>query len=145
MHHVAIMKKSWELIPKILDGRKKIESRWSINRCAPWGRVATGDVVYFKNSGEPVTAKAEVSKVISFENLTFKKIKEILTNFGNDGGIAVSDLENTINWAKNKRYCSLIYLENPSPVKPFNINKKGFGSACAWITVKNISSIRIHN
>ena len=38
MDHVAIMKKSWGLIPKILDGRKKIESRWGIHKCSPWGK-----------------------------------------------------------------------------------------------------------
>lgn len=145
MHHVAIMKKSWGLIPKILDGRKKIESRWSINKCSPWKKVFAGDIVFFKNSGEPVIAKATVSKVSSFGNLNPVTIRKLLEKYGGDGNISVPDLESTIGWAKNKRYCSLIYLKNPSQIKAFNINKKGFGSACAWITVKNISSIKNHN
>lgn len=52
MHHVAIMKPSWKLIPKILSGEKTIESRWYQTRRAPWNGIAAGDVVYFKDSGE---------------------------------------------------------------------------------------------
>jgi len=58
------MRKSWGLLPKILTGEKTIESRWYKNKCSPWGKIKRGDVVYFKNSGEPVTIKAEVSKII---------------------------------------------------------------------------------
>ncbi len=45
MDHVAIMKKAWKLIPKILDGQKKVESRWGVNKCAPWGKIKVGDNV----------------------------------------------------------------------------------------------------
>jgi hypothetical protein len=143
MDHVAIMKKSWKLIPKILDGRKKIESRWGINRCAPWGKVNIGDKVYFKNSGEPITVSASVSKILSFENLTFKGIKKIFNKYGGDDGISVDNLKSTIKWAKRKRYCTLIFLKNSKEIHPFEINKKGFGSAAAWLTVKNIEDIKI--
>lgn len=143
MDHVAIMKKSWGLIPKILDGRKKIESRWGINKCAPWGRVKAGDMVYFKNSGEPVTAVAKISKIRKFENLNYKKVREILGKYGGDDGIATSSLEGTIKWAKKKQYCTLIYLKNVKEVEPFNINKTGFGSAAAWLCVGNINKIKL--
>ena len=142
MNHIAIMKKSWGLIPKILDGRKKIESRWGINKCSPWGRVKAGDKVYFKNSGEPVTAVAKVSKVQEFENLNFKKVREILEKYGGDDGISISNLKETISWARKKRYCTLIYLKNPKEINPFNIDKTGFGSAAAWLCVKNIGRIK---
>ena len=89
MDHVAIMKKSWGLIPKILDGRKKIESRWGINKCAPWGKVKVGDTVYFKNSGGPVTAIAKVSRIREFEDLDSKKVRVILGKYGGDDGISV--------------------------------------------------------
>jgi len=137
MDHIAIMKKSWKLIPKILNGTKKIESRWGINRCAPWGKIKSGDTIYFKNSGEPVTIKARVKTIKKFSDLNPDKVRIILEKYGGEGGIGISDLENTISWAKNKRYCTLIYLENPKKISPFEINKKGFGMTAAWITVKN--------
>ena len=54
MDHVAIMNKSWGLIPKILSGSKTIESRWYKTKRTPWDKIAKGDTVYFKNSGEQV-------------------------------------------------------------------------------------------
>lgn len=141
--HVAIMHKSWGLIPKISDGRKKIESRWSINKVAPWGRIRKGDRVFFKNSGEKVTAYATVSKVLQFEALNLAKVKRILRKYGGDGGIGVNDIEGTISWAKGKKYCTLIFLTHAKETRPFNINKKGFGVGAAWLVVGNISKIMV--
>jgi len=143
MDHVAIMKKSWGLIPKIINGTKKIESRWGKNKSAPFGKVNAGNTVYFKNSGEPVIAKAEVEKVKTFVDIKPKKVREILEEYGGDDGIAVSNLENIIEWAKEKRYCTLIYLKNPRTVEPFNINKNGFGMSAAWLCVGDINKVRI--
>lgn len=142
MDHVAIMKKSWALIPKILDGRKKIESRWGKNKCVPWGKVKKGDSVYFKNAGESIVVVARVSNIKEFEDLTPKVVRGILNKYGGDDGISVSSLKDTIRWAKEKRYCTLIYLENPKKIKPFNINKDGFGAGAAWLVVKNINQIK---
>ena len=136
MDHVAIMNKSWKLIPKILEGRKKIESRWSINKCSPWGKVSVGDTIYFKNSGENVAASATVKKVKSFSDLNPNKITKIVHKYGGNGGIAVTNIDESIKWASKKRYCTLIYLMNAKAVKPFDIDKRGFGSGCAWVTVK---------
>jgi len=123
--------------------KKKIESRWGINKCAPWGKVNMGDKIYFKNSGEPVTAVACVSKIKEFENLNPKKIREIFERYGGDGGISINNLESILKWAKKKRYCILIYLKDPKEIKPFNINKKGFGGGCAWISVLDIEEIKL--
>ena len=67
VEHVAIMKKSWRLLPKILSGEKTVESRWYSIKAAPWGRIHPGDPIYFKDSGEPVTVRAIVEKVDAFD------------------------------------------------------------------------------
>ena len=69
MHHVAIFKKSWKLIDKILNGTKTIESRWSINKISPLDSINKGDLVFLKNSGDKVCAVAEVDLVMQFSNL----------------------------------------------------------------------------
>lgn len=81
------MKKSWGLLPKILSGEKTIESRWYQTKRPPWGKISAGDTVYFKNSGEPVTVKSQISQVLTFENLTPDKIKNILEEYGKEDGI----------------------------------------------------------
>ncbi len=141
MHHVAIMKKSWGLTQKILSGEKKIESRWYTSRVAPWDRIKPGDMAYFKDSGEPVSIRAEVRKVLQFFDLTPQKVKEILDQYGNDDGINHEDIPKYFEMFKHKNYCILIFLENPQAVQPFQINKKGFGAMSAWITVEDIKLV----
>ena len=77
MIHVAIMIKSWQMIPKIISGEKTIESRWYKTKCEAFGRVNAGDTVYFKNSGEPVSLKTGVVRVLEFSDLNQKKIKKL--------------------------------------------------------------------
>jgi ASC-1-like (ASCH) protein len=117
------MKKPWGLIPKILDGRKKIESRWYMHKCRPWDKIGRGDVVYFKNSGEPVQVKAEVSKVLQFSDLNPKKVKEILQKFGKEDGLDKKDIPHYFKLFKSKKYCLLIFLKNPAPIRHFEIDK----------------------
>jgi len=43
---------------------------------------------------------------------------------------------------KDKNYCILIFLKNPIGIKPFEIDKTGFGAMSAWIIAKNISKVK---
>lgn len=142
MHHIAIMKKSWGLTGKILNGQKKIESRWYSMRCAPWDKIKTGETVYFKDSGEPVFLKVDVEKVIQFSDLTPEKVKEILAEYGDADGIEKEKIPEFFERFKNKKYCLLIFLKNPQKIKPFEINKTGFGAMAAWIAVEDIRKIK---
>lgn len=139
MDHAAIMKKSWGLIPKILSGEKTIESRWYQTKRVPWGKISPGDTVYFKNSSEPVTVSAKVSKVEQFEIMNLLEIKTILQKYGK--GIQLINAEPE-TWPKLPRYCILIFLEDACKIQPFNIDKTGFGVPTAWITVNNIEAIK---
>ena len=143
MDHPAIMKKSWGLLPKILSGAKSIESRWYINKSAPWGKIVAGDMVYFKNSGHPVTVKAKVFKVLQFSALTPQRVGDLLRKYGQKDGLLPSQIPQFHQLFKNKRYCLLIFLKNPRPIPPFNISKSGFGAMSAWISVTDINQIKL--
>src|SRR3569833_1544843 len=65
----------------LLEGRKTVESRFSVNRCAPYRSVNAGDLVIIKMSGGPIVAIAEVSKVWFYE-LDEKGLAVIRTRFG---------------------------------------------------------------
>ncbi len=142
MDHVAVMKKAWGLTPKILSGQKKVESRWYKTKHPPWNKIRVGETVYFKDSGEPVTLKATVEKVLQFEDLTPTKVRELLDQYGQDDGIEKADREKFWQILKDKKYCLLIYLTNPTTVKPFAIDKRGFGAMAAWITTPDINHIK---
>ena len=136
------MKKSWGLTQKILNGQKKIESRWYKVKYKPWDSIKEGETVYFKDSGGPVRIKTEVSKVMQFADLTPNRVEEILNEYGNDDGLEKEKIPEFFERFKNKKYCMLIFLKNPQEIKPFDINKTGFGAMSAWITVDDISKIR---
>jgi len=142
MQHIAIMRKSWELTDKILSGKKKIESRWYKFKRQPWDKIKTGETIYFKNSGEPVKLKAEVEKVIQFSDLTPKKVRKILEKYGKADGIEKSKMPEFFERFKNKKYCMLIFLKNPTEIKPFEIDKTGFGAMAAWISIQNVKKIK---
>lgn len=131
MNHIAIMNSRIASIDDILSGKKTIESRWSKHKSVPWGKVHPEDIVYFKETGKEVVAKAEVEKVVGIENLDIKSVAWIAHNY-----------QLKEEWGKNKKYCTLIFLRNPQKVKPFKINKSGFGTPVAWICIEEIDKIK---
>jgi ASC-1-like (ASCH) protein len=137
--HVAIMRPSWRLIPKILAGEKTVESRWYQTRRAPWGQIAAGDTVFFKDSGKPVTAQAHVAKVLQLEIRSLADARRIVREHGDAIQIVEPD---PAKWGRLPRYCILIFLSGARPVRPFAIDKRGFGSAAAWLTVSSVARIR---
>jgi ASC-1-like (ASCH) protein len=142
MDHLAIMKKSWRLLPKILSGEKTIESRWYKNRVSPWGKIKKGEIIYFKDSGNPVTLRAEVSEVLQFSELTPTTVEKILFKYAARAGISKKDINKYYKLFKDKNYCLLVFLKNQKTVDPFEIDKSGFGLMSAWITVKDINLIK---
>ncbi|MCA9308568.1 hypothetical protein KC980_03575 [candidate division WWE3 bacterium] len=147
MDHVAILRKSKiskddNLLQDILDGKKTIESRWYVNKIAPWNKICTGDTIYFKESGCSVTAKAVVSKVLQFEDLNEAIIQEISILYakGIAPKLSILDFE---KWAlsASKRYCILAFLKDVVPVSAFDIDKMGFGISSAWLVVGDIKNV----
>ena len=138
MYHLAIMKKSWELLPKILAGTKTIESRWYQTRRAPWGKISKGDVVYFQDSGKKITVKALVSGVDQYEIRDNNHALDVFRKY------TVADLgvekigEEIIKYITDKKYAIFIHLSEPKSIKPFIINKTGYGKQTAWITFSQI-------
>ncbi|MBI2106825.1 ASCH domain-containing protein [Candidatus Woesearchaeota archaeon] len=139
------MRKSWDLTQKILTGQKKIESRWYKVKYAPWNRIKSGDVVYFKDSGEPVTIKTEVDKVIQFSDLNPEKVREILYQYGQADGLGIDTIPEFFEMFKDKKYCMLIFLKNPQKIIPFEIDKSGFGAMSAWISIDDINRIKVNS
>ncbi len=143
MDHVAIMKKSWGLIPKILNRTKVAESRWYKSRITPWNRIERGHNIYFKDSGNPVTVKVKVTKAIQYEISNNKEALEILEKYAKkDLGIKKIPLE-ILNYIKDKKYAIIVFFDKVEEIKPFNIDKTGFGAMAAWITINNINKIKI--
>jgi len=124
--HLVILKKPY--LDAILAGRKTIESRLMKNKCPPFGRVKQGDALFLKVSCGCVCAKATVAKVKSFENLTARRIEELVRRYNNQ-------VLGTDEYWQSKADCKvglLIWLENVETIEPVRINKKDWR---AWVVL----------
>ncbi|MDO8656183.1 MAG: hypothetical protein Q7K45_03015 [Nanoarchaeota archaeon] len=141
MDHLAILDKKRKLLAKIISGEKTIESRWYKSKVTPWDRIKKGEMVYFKESGEPVSVRAKVLEVMQFY-LPRTDIPQLLHKYGKDICFEEKDVLKLVTWCSERKYCILIRLKEVQQIEPFNIDKTGFGNMAAWMTVENINSIK---
>lgn len=73
--HLAILKRPY--VEAIVDGRKQVESRFSIRRRGYFGLINRGDKVFLKVSSGPVCASATIGEVKRFFELGPIKIREL--------------------------------------------------------------------
>jgi len=136
------MQKELGSISDIISGHKTVESRWYLSRKAPWQKVKKGETIFFKYSGGPVLAKAEATKVIELENLNPQNVRRVLKEYGAKGKLNIENLTYSYNVFKNKKYCILIFLKNPTKIHSFKIDKTGFGISSAWLCLPDINTIK---
>ena len=106
----------------ILSGKKSIESRFSSRKDPPFGQISTGDLVYIKPSGKDIIGQFRVKKVIFFDGLEVKDVKEIKEKYGKE--LAVDE----VYWKKREtaKYGTLIFIGevNPFITSPLKFPKK---------------------
>lgn len=140
MDHIAILRKDWGLLLKILSGEKTIESRWYQTKKAPWNKVRTGDTIYFKNSGQKVEIKAEVEQVLQYEIKDVSNLRSIVDEYGDKICLVNRDID---SWSGKLKYCILVFFKNVEKLEEtFDIDKTGFGISVAWLVVDDVSRIK---
>ena len=125
-YHLVILKKPY--LEAILDGRKRVESRFSKTRRYAIGRVLTGDILFLKQSSGPVCGMATVEAVKNFENLTLGQITKIKEQY-NDY------VQGTEEYWRSKADCKfgfLIWLKDVRVIEPVRIHKKDWR---AWVVL----------
>ena len=140
MDHIAIMNPKRKLLPRILSGQKTIESRWYQTRRDPRTTAQIGETVYFKDAGKPVTVRARIADVKRFE---LQGIQDVLAVVDRYGDRISGNNASLAERGKEARYCILIFLEQVEEVAPFQIDRTGFGSGSAWISVADIARIKV--
>jgi len=102
----------------IVQGRKTIESRFSINRVAPYGRVAPGDVLLLKGVSSPVKAVAMVDEVLQYRvnEATLLSIRERYA----DEICAPADFYRDKAAAS---YATLMHIVHVCEIEPLNVEK----------------------
>lgn len=127
MQHIAILRQPF--FNMVLSGEKTIESRWSMNKTAPYNKVSVGDEILLKETGKDVTATAKVKEVKYFE-LTPQLVEDIRIKYGKAIGTdKFEDWQTTLH----KKYCTLIWLEDVKRVSPIKVPRS---NGAGWIVVK---------
>ena len=141
MDHVVYLDAKAEELRKILDGSKTMIIRGAAGRKMPYGRVDTGDVLYFiENKGDGlIKAKADVKRVFNSDKMT-KEESENLVN-ENQSKLDLTNAQ-TKRWA-GKRYLVLIEITNVKEIEPFAIDKSNYGNMDDWLPVGDIGEIII--
>jgi len=66
--HAAII--DARLASGLLEGRKRVETRFARQRRLPYGRISAGDEIYFKISGQDIIGHTSAVRVQHFDDLT---------------------------------------------------------------------------
>lgn len=116
----------------ILDGKKTMETRFSIVRCAPYERVESGDVVLLKKSGGDVVGLCRIRSV-RFYKLEKDSWDEIKT-FARD--ICAEDPE---FWEQRKRasFATLMRIHNVKVITPITVKKR---DRRGWVILREASN-----
>lgn len=107
--HLAIF--SDPAVRAIFKGVKRIESRFSQRKIAPFGRIGVGDTVYIKPSGKEIAGQFTVSKVISFESVNFQDWEIIKQHFWPQISLGDPKLDEQF-WQDHQQssYATLIFI-----------------------------------
>ena len=128
MQHIAILKQPF--FDMVLSGEKTIESRWSMVKVAPYKKVSVGDKILLKETGKDVTATVNVRKV-QFYELTPEIVEDIRIKYGKQIGTdKFEDWKSTLQ----KKYCTLIWLDEVTPVAPIKVKRS---NGAGWIVLKD--------
>jgi hypothetical protein len=121
----------------IIEGKKVVESRFSVNKCAPYQKILRGDLIVLKKSGGPIVAIAKAGTVW-FYNLDPESWKDIKDNF-----TKLICAQDPSFWESRKSatYATLVKLENVFKVsEPFQFPKR---DRRGWIVLKNKPDLKL--
>lgn len=125
--HVAIF--SEPFLSLVLSGRKTVESRFSRNRCAPYGEIGDGDVILIKEVAGPIRGVALARRTWCYDLVT-EPIARIKDRFG--AGICADDEF----WASraDALYATLIELYAAAPIAPVRCDKR---DRRGWVSLRS--------
>jgi hypothetical protein len=126
--HLAILNQPY--LTKILNGEKRIESRFSNMKIAPFHQVMKGDVVLLKEAAGAVVAIARVADVLYSNPSLGVQAETLMQTYQQDLA-----LENDFVAAKrNCLYSTLIFLGEVHIVQPLAVIKR---DRRAWIVLND--------
>lgn len=125
--HLAIFAEPFLSI--VFSGDKTIESRFSRNRCAPYGEIGDGDIILLKEVAGPIRGLV-LARRTWFYDLGAEPLDRIRDRFG--AGIGADETF----WAEraDALYATLIELGVPAAVAPIQCDKR---DRRGWVALRS--------
>ena len=139
MDHVVYLDAKAKEMEVLLIGKKTMIIRGATGRKMPYGRVSSGDVLYFINNNAEgvVKAKAKAKRVINSEKMSKEQSVAMVEEYQDKLQLTASQFK---RWA-GKRYLVLIEVEEAEQLKPFPIVKSEYGNMDDWLPVEDIEGV----
>jgi hypothetical protein len=115
--HLAVFVEPW--LSWLVEGSKTIESRFSVRRCVPFGRVEARDVVLLKASSGPVVGVCEVDKTWYFDTQEVP-LTQIARRFGRAIGADAAFWKSV----RHTRFVTLLEVREPRAIQPLSCPKR---------------------
>ncbi len=87
--------------------------------------------------------KSRVAKVEQFEVGDDGEALEIMNRFKHQDLGSSEIPHDVLDYITGKKYAMFVQFDSVEKIKPFAINKAGFGAMCSWITVNDVESIKV--
>lgn len=116
--HLAILVEPY--LKFILDGKKTVESRFSINKIAPYEKIYKGDIILLKRSGGPIIGICKVTDC-RFYRVNSKSLSEIKRNFSK--ALCIHDSR---FWKEKESslYATIISIDKVVAIDPISFVKR---------------------
>lgn len=124
--HLAIFSQPY--LDQIFSGDKTVESRFSLNRIAPFQKVTHGDIVFMKESGGKLCGIMELDKVEFFSRNEGTDMKDLMQKY--KGELKITD--EFIAAKQSANYASFLYPRKIIRIHPITLHKPDRGS---WIVL----------
>jgi hypothetical protein len=127
--HLAVF--SEPFLSLLLSGVKTIESRFSVNKISPFGKVLPRDIILVKESGGQICGLFRAEKVAYFSNLKHEKISDLNNKFGKD--ITWNIDPDFLNNKKKSKFLTLIWVTDLHRIDEANSGKN---DRTSWATIR---------
>ncbi len=140
MDHVVYLDAKAKEMERLLSGDKTMIIRGATGRKLPYGRVNTGDVLYFINNNAEgvVRAKASVQSVFNSEKMTGEESMALVESHQEKLQLTAKQFK---RWA-GKRYIVLIEVGEVEELSSFPIDKSDYGNMDDWLPVEDIDTVK---
>jgi len=140
MDHIVYLDAKSSELENLLSGKKTMIIRGATGRKLPYGRVDSGDVLYFINNNAEGEVRAKSIVVNVFNSEKMEEAESISLVKKNQNKLQLSEKQFD-KWA-GKGYIVLIEVKNVESIKPFAIDRGDYGNMDDWLPVEDVNKVK---